>query len=338
MSRLPFLAPEATPAPLGFAPLPFYGHPAFAEHFGFSGPKGLSVFPESAPEGLATGLVTPEVTKGTDSVPFSISPEVFSCSGLARLNKVRRIRRLGRAVSAKSRAVRGSTPAGFRWTGAFVTLTYARLGAWHPDDINRYLRVLRSFFRRRRVCYRYVWVAELQERGAVHYHLVVWWSSAAGRAFRLPKPDSCGWWPHGQSNIRRLRSAGESYLAKYVSKGDSGAFPKGLRLYGMDRDPADSLAVHRACLPAWLARACPTGRVDRVPVKGNLVSGGGYRSRDTGARFFSPLVLVRVPLGLSFVFRFVPAIRRSASCLDCIFAVLRARTSVPGHWFGVSPF
>lgn len=330
MSRIPLLGSEATRASSGFRPLPYYGHPAFAEHFGFPGPEGLSASAEAPPEGVAAGLVGSIETKGTENRPSSIFPEVFSSSEFARLGRARRVRRVCRAVMAKSRSVRASVPAGFRWTGAFITLTYRPGESWGPDHISAFRRVLAEYCRRRGVRFRFVWVAELQERGVPHYHCVVWWSSAAGRDFRLPKPDESGWWPHGLSNIRRLRSAGESYLAKYLSKGDSGAFPKGMRLYGMDRNPSDSLAVHRACLPDWLRRACPTGRVDRV-------KHFGFISRDTGARFASWWRLERVAAGVSSVWRFVPAVRRDPACLDCIFAVLKGRVSVPVDFLG-EPF
>lgn len=330
MDRISLLSPDATRAGPGFRPLPYYGHPAFAEHFGFSGPEGLSASSESAPEGAATGLVGSIETKGRENRPSSIFPEVFSSSEFARLGRARRLRRVCRAVMAKSRSVRASVPAGFRWTGAFITLTYRPGVSWAPDHIGYFRRLVADYCRRRGVRFRFVWVAETQKNGAVHYHVVVWWSSAAGRDFRLPKPDERGWWPHGLSNIRRLRSAGESYLAKYLSKGDVGAFPKGLRLYGMDRDPSDSLAVHRACLPDWLRRVCPTGRVDRV-------KHFGFVSRDTGARFASWWRLERVASGCSSVWRFVPAVRRDPACLDCIFAVLKGRVSVPHDYFG-EPF
>lgn len=288
------------------------------------GSRGASPVSGSAggpPEGVPkAGLVSSE-TKTTESGLRSIFRPSFSRSEFAELGRHRRLRRTRAAVLAKASSVRASVPAGFRWTGAFITLTYREVGAWEPQHVRRFLQAASVYSRRRGVRLRYVWVAETQRRGAVHYHLVVWWSSRHGRGFRLPKPDDSGWWPHGSSNIRRLRSAGEAYLAKYVSKGDDGALPRGLRLFGMDRDPADSLSVHRACLPRWLAKASGAGRCDRVPFL-------GWVSRATGEIFPARLRLVRERAGPSVLWRFLPAIQRDSRCLDCLFFVQTGR--LPG--------
>lgn len=276
------------------------------------------LLPVGAPPGApSSGLVFRSVTKRTENGLSSIFPGVLSRSEFAERSRLRRLRRVRAAVLSKSASVRASAPSGFRWTGAFITLTYREVAGWRPDHVRDFMQSCRVFASRQGVRLRYAWVAETQRRGAVHYHLIVWWSSRHGRAFRLPKPDSCGWWPHGSSNIRRLSacSGGEAYLAKYVSKGDDGALPRGLRLYGMDRDPADSLAVHRACLPRWLRDRSGAGRVDRVSFL-------GWVSRESGEIFRSRLRLVRERAGGVLVWRFVPAVERPAHCLDCAFAVM----------------
>jgi hypothetical protein len=77
---------------------------------------------------------------------------------------------------------------------------------------------------------RCVWVAELQTRGAVHYHVALW---LPRRAY-LPQADRRGWWPHGSTQTARA-VAPVRYLQKYVSKFDSKGceFPKGIRLFGV---------------------------------------------------------------------------------------------------------
>lgn len=281
-------------------------------------PQGsASSFSEAgpAPQGSGgLGLVSRE-TKRTENPVSAIFPGFFSNSEFASLGRERRVRRVRSAVLAKARAVNGGAVGGFRWTGAFITLTYRDRGGWRPGDMRLFMDAASEFGRRRGVRLRYVWVAELQQRGAVHYHLVVWWPARLGSSFKLPKPDDAGWWPHGMSNIRRLRSGGEAYLAKYVSKGDVGAFPRGLRLYGMDRHGVDALAVHRACLPRWVADGT-AGRVDRVSFL-------GWVSRATGEIFRSRLRLVRERAGSGVVWRFVPAIERDGRCLECLFNVMR---------------
>lgn len=275
---------------------------------GFSPFSDASRPPDGEP---GAGLVSLE-TKRIKEAACKRIPEGFSVSEFAKLGRERRVRRVRRAVSAKASSVRSAVPGGFRWKGAFVTLTYRDLDGWRPDHVRLYCHAVRQYARRHGVVLRYVWVAELQARGAVHYHCVFWWSSRFAD-FRLPKPDSGGFWSHGSSNIRALRSVGEMYLAKYVSKGDDGAFPKGLRLYGMDRNPVDSLSVHRACLPRWVFNAT-TGRVDRVPFV-------GWVSRESGEVLFSLWRLVREKVGTGTCWRFIPAIKRDARCLDCLFHV-----------------
>ena len=281
----------------------------------------VSGAPRAVPAGAATGLVS-LATKRTETGLSPKIPQEFSISEFRDFSRKRRLCRTRAAVLAKSRSIRSRPPVGFRWTGAFITLTYRGVRDWRSQHVSAFFQRLRAFGRRRGIRFQYVWVAETQRRGALHFHIVVWWSTAEGRDFRLPKPDSCGWWPHGFSNIRRLRSAGEAYLAKYVSKGDDGALPKGLRIYGMDRDPADSLCVHRACLPRWLAEACPSGRVKRVP-------GFGWQSVETGARYWSPWKLTFHRDGDARYWKFSVPVDHPAACVDCRIAVVGSLLACP---------
>lgn len=90
---------------------------------------------------------------------------------------------------------------------------------------------VRKWCGRKGIACRYVWVAELQKRGVIHYHVALW----VPRGFVLPKPDKQGWWPHGMTRIEVARAA-VPYLLKYLSKGMGdtiGSFPKGSRIYGV---------------------------------------------------------------------------------------------------------
>lgn len=114
----------------------------------------------------------------------------------------------------------------------FVTLTYANVHDWDAEHIGGFLQAVRRYARSagwppgRHV--RYVWVAEVQRRGAIHYHVMLW--LPAGES--LPKPDQAGWWPHGASNIQAARSP-VGYLMKYLSKGGAApALPRGARCHG----------------------------------------------------------------------------------------------------------
>ena len=145
-----------------------------------------------------------------------------------RNNKIRRIRRLkGRLwgwLRLMSACLHGYYP-------ACITLTYAPSWDWCSRDVSVFLKRVREYYRRRGWRFVYFWVAELQERGAVHYHIVVFIPCG----HKLPKPDLRGWWRKGFTNIMSVRSFA-SYLAKYLQKVESDGkgiwFPKGLRIYG----------------------------------------------------------------------------------------------------------
>ena len=172
-----------------------------------------------------------------------------------------------------------TSPKGSRpWQAWMLTLTYARCGEWSPKHVSEAMKHVRRWAARRGVeRLRYVWVAELQKRGAVHYHVVVW----LPRELAFPKPDKQGWWAHGMTNVVRARKP-VSYLCKYLSKGggiDEQRLPDRARCYGiggLDRNGRDMRGWHR--LPTFLrgvSAASERGDYSRA-------DGGGWLSRITG--------------------------------------------------------
>lgn len=143
----------------------------------------------------------------------------------------RRLSMLRLAVGFSARA-QGASEKGYRSDRPImVTLTYRGVDDWRPNHIATALKAAREWCRRAGCAFRYVWVAELQKRGAVHYHVCVW----LPRHLSMPKWDKRGWWPHGMTNVVRARHA-VGYLLKYISKGAGDAlrgFPKGARIYGV---------------------------------------------------------------------------------------------------------
>lgn len=149
---------------------------------------------------------------------------------------------------------------GARFKAAMATLTYDSHGQrgeaggafWRPRHLSEYLDRSRKYAKKQgRFKLQYTWVAEMQERGVVHYHVMFWLpyvvtvnskGHRSMRPFKLPKPDSVEdmkgvttpHWPHGWSEIAWARKAA-GYLAKYTSKGqDVGdpPFPRGIRIMG----------------------------------------------------------------------------------------------------------
>jgi hypothetical protein len=140
-----------------------------------------------------------------------------------------------------------------------ITLTYAPGAAgpagefvsqWRPTHITQFISKVKKHCGSK--LRGYAWVAELQDRGEVHYHVLLVVRSGSS----LPYPDKAGWWVHGMSRIEIAHSPG--YVVKYAQKADEDTFfPKGLRLYsvwvakdlrGLEYDKS----LHATALPAWL--------------------------------------------------------------------------------------
>ena len=166
-----------------------------------------------------------------------------------------RLRRVVRGYVEVVDAERRSTGDRRRW--AMVTMTYRPGIDYQPYHVSRLVKAMREWHRRRRLPFRYCWVAELQQRGAVHYHMLV----LVHPRHPLPKPDRAGWWPYGSTRIEWARKAC-AYITKYASKGvdDAALFPKGLRAYGVGSCPV-SLSWHRS--PSWMRRITSPGYVIR---------------------------------------------------------------------------
>jgi hypothetical protein len=232
----------------------------------------------------AAGLV-PSKTKQNALVSFA--PSVVA---------ERRVKRLKKSVWASGH-LHGIADNGHRppvvW---FVTLTYRGVSDWQASHIRDAVNKFRDWCKVRRVPCRYTWVAELQGRGAVHYHLLAW----LPHGVRMPMWDrrtvtpsgkrmAC-WWPHGMTN-RQVAKSGVGYLMKYLSKlGELTRFPKGLRLYGIGGLNQQGRAVRSWYnLPEWVKLSHGVGEVTRAAC--------GFVVRATGEILEPAFKLLRVPFG-----------------------------------------
>jgi hypothetical protein len=167
-----------------------------------------------------------------------------------------------------------------RWNKKFLTLTYADLGDWEPGHFSAFRMALAQWCKRRGVRLRFVWVAELQKRGALHYHVIVW----LPKGKYLPFADAQGWWPHGRTNIVNAQSP-IGYITKYASKataGDALGFPKGARICGHGGLTGEGRRhVRYWNSPIWVREAL-SGRADIRKVV------GGYMDKFTGEFLPSP--------------------------------------------------
>lgn len=196
---------------------------------------------------------------------------------------LKRVKRLRTSLEHASRLLHfdahdEAAPA--RWQKKMLTMTYRPGVDWSPEHMAHWSNMFRTWCRRRSVKCRYVWVAELQVRGVVHYHIVIW----VQRGVFLPQSDRNGWWPHGSTRTETVQSP-MSYIMKYATKTDAsniGGFPKGCRLHGaagLTREHRRHLRYWRA--PFWV-RDSLTGRADIRKVV------GGYMDAYTGELVLSP--------------------------------------------------
>jgi len=176
---------------------------------------------------------------------------------------VRRIKRLRKNIFASGRLLDLSLKSsGHRcW---LVTLTYRGIDDWSPRHISDCIGAFRRWCKKRGIKPRYTWVAELQTRGAIHYHLALW---LPGK-FSCPMFDRGGrdyqrFWPHGHTNRINLRFP-TGYLLKYMSKLDSKhhKFPRGARIHGSGGlNPEDRQIKTWLNFPIWLKQISAVGEV-----------------------------------------------------------------------------
>lgn len=204
----------------------------------------------------------------------------------------RRIKRLKRSVWQAGKAhelIDRARPSGVCW---FVTLTYRGVDDWKPQHVALAIRRYRKWCVRSGAECRYTWVAELQRRGAVHYHLLAWLPVGVSMPHWDQDRGAGTWWPHGMSNTQPAK-AGIGYLMKYLSKlGEFHRFPKGLRLYGIGG--LDSVGRELRAwqnLPEWVKREHGVGDVKRCA--------RGLTVLATGEQLESPWLVQRIPNGLS---------------------------------------
>lgn len=247
-------------------------------------PRGAHPSAAAAAPGAALGLVNTE--QGGQNLIISLH------------DATRRASRCRRATITRARLLDGQVQnGGFRGNWYLLTFTYRNGADWEPQDIKRWLQATRKQFQRKGAALHYVWVAELQKRGAIHYHAIVW----VPRGHFIRKPDLCGLWPKGSTQIAKARNA-VGYLAKYAGKGLAAPldpdgreirFPRGARIQGAGGLAQSGVIEARYWLaPRW-AREAVGGQVTdirRVP--------GGWLHVQTGEVHLSPWQFIGYTVGM----------------------------------------
>lgn len=156
-----------------------------------------------------------------------------------------------------------------------VGLTYRPGEEWKPNDIRELVLRVRAELGEKLLGY--AWVAELQERGAVHYHLLM----LVKKGTRIPYFDQAGWWVHGSTHFSKEEVKKPFYICSYTSKKSYqkfGKFPKGLRMFAVWVAPGVISEAARwlfrcSALPGWLsARILPINKIFKVA----RAEGGGW--------------------------------------------------------------
>lgn len=196
-----------------------------------------------------------------------------------------RIGRMRKRLRAWGRAAR------FRGDTIFVTLTYRPGQEWAARHVSAFMKRVRRHLDG--ALFAYCWVAELQRRGAVHYHIVL----LVAPGTRIPKPDEAGWWSYGFTRVERVGAVGSlsGYLRKYISKTEeTGKFPVGLRLFAVairKQFAAQRWQLRWLSAPSWFrAEVESSGAVVAVGVVFRKVVGGWEW---LGEFFESPWSVVR---------------------------------------------
>lgn len=234
---------------------------------------------------VAAGLVSVSTSCRESSVPSQWASNTITIDRAQA-----RVTRLRKGVGVGAKCLHNAGPIG--QSMYMLTLTYRGTNAqWCPKHISEYMHAMRTWYYGRTGSrkLRYTWVAELQERGVIHYHVVVWLE----KGMRPPKPDHM-WklrgeyqppmWRHGMSN-RVQAHAPIAYLMKYLSKikqKNVGSFPHGARIFGLGGlDPSGAACKRWVLWPSYVQGNCSVQ--DRV----TAAPGGGFINHSTGELLLS---------------------------------------------------
>jgi hypothetical protein len=134
--------------------------------------------------------------------------------------------RMRRRICAWADVVNGS---GMGGEMVMVGLTYRPGKCYSPNDIRSFMLAMRKKLGDK--LWAYAWVSELQERGALHYHVLLYVAPGT----RVPYPDKSRMWLLGSSKVdRNVKSV--YYIVSYTKKGgqkDYSLFPEGARSHAV---------------------------------------------------------------------------------------------------------
>lgn len=157
------------------------------------------------------------ISSGVNRYGFIPKPrEKISGGGLKFYNTVtgetREINPLAMRLSRQRRRVRSFCDViqGKDVDLIMVRLSYANEGKYGERDITNYIRKAKARYGDKLLAY--TWVAEMQERMVLHYH-IIW---VVPKGVRLNFPDRDGTWDKGSTRVEKARTVW--YVASYTGK------------------------------------------------------------------------------------------------------------------------
>jgi len=217
-------------------------------------------------------------------------------SHLSRLRRCqRRVHAWASAIPTPNRSIRRKNKKiniGPRMV--MLTLTYRTASEWKPNQVRDYLVDLRNLLGDRLLAY--AWVLEMQQRGAPHYHILLY----VQRGTNVPKPDA-GMWRYGLS--RRETAKSIFYICKYAGKAHQKEYQKeglpiGARMFAvkiyLTDAPNDGMLDYRASVaPKWLYPHIKEAYSHiGIEIRWKRQKGGGWLIEQTGELFNSPWRIV----------------------------------------------
>ncbi len=172
-----------------------------------------------------------------------------------------------------------------------IGLTYRPGVEWRANDVRDFIAQLKRIVGKGNIV-AIARVAELQARGAVHYHIII----IAKKGAKIPYPDKYGLWLHGSTRVEAARSP--FYLVSYTKKSyqKDGIFPKGIRMYEVWINPdyvgyLDRWLFRLSSLPGWFERVVRED-VENIGRKWVRLKGGGWSFADR--IYKSPFVFIKI--------------------------------------------
>jgi len=139
--------------------------------------------------------------------------------------------------------------AGLKYRLYMIGVTYSPDQTWHKLDISKLMVAIRKRLGGKLLGY--AWVSELQERGEIHYHIML----AVKPGTYIPMLDRSGLWTHGSSHFSKDKPKSPFYIVSYCKKKyqkDYSLFPKYCRAFAVwISDDAAAARLRFGSLRLW---------------------------------------------------------------------------------------